>query len=523
MTPKLLSNTNYAAQIAILPNPVPHPNADKLEGFVINGNTVWYSKNLLKAGDKVIYFPIECQINPMILSNLNLFAEKTLNKNQEEKGYFDSKGRVKALRLRGEPSEGFILPVSHLYNALVGKDLNNHPSKYPQEDLIFDTIDDTWICRKYVPVAGRNSGKGAPKSGKVKVSDILVANQFRFHYDTEKLQNNLHKISPEDWIVITKKLHGTSAVFANVLTKIKFSFWDEILAYFSKNAGLISVISIWLLGFFVVVMDNVIWFLGLMLLEIFISIVFKPYRIWKLKGLNISKSEYSKMCSSRSVIKSIDGKYHTKEQGYYNTDIWGLCFDAIKDKIEPGITLYGEIVGYMPGGKMVQKGYDYGFISPTTLNFDNTSVESFRYDINYGFFVYRITHTNSKGDVLEYSWEQIKQYCVDHNLNPVPELLNGTAMHYTGGMENAEDIEGWGKEFFDSLRKDTCFELEELDSMCKNKVPAEGICIRRETRGIKAFKLKSFRFLEQETKDLDAGEVDTETIERDEEVYSDSV
>lgn len=520
MTPKLLNTSNYAAQVAILSDPVPHPNADKLEGFIINENTVWYSKNLLKAGDKVIYFPIECQINPTILSNLNLFAEKTLNKNQEEKGYFDSKGRVKALRLRGEPSEGFILPVAHLYNALVGEDLANHPSKYPQEDLIFDTIDETWICRKYIPTAVRNSGQGAPKSGKVKVSDILVENQFRFHYDTEKLQNNLHQISPEDWIVITKKLHGTSAVFANLLTKVKFSLWDEIRIYFSKNIGLVSIISIWLLGFFAV-MDNVIWFLVLMLLEIFASIIFKPYRIWKLKGLNVLKSEYAKVCSSRSVIKKIEGKYHTEEQGYYNTDIWGLCFSAIKDKIEPGITLYGEIVGYMPGGKMIQKGYDYGFVNPTILNFNDASVESFRYNINYGFFVYRITYTNSKGNVLEYSWEQVKQYCDNHNLRIVPELWQGKLLHIvahrfendTFGNGFDTRVLGWLKDAY----------LEQDEPMCKNKVPAEGICVRRETRGIKTFKLKSFRFLEKETNDLDNGDVDIETEERYEEIPSDSV
>lgn len=73
------SQSNYLAKVVKLGKPFPHPNADKLEGFNISGNTVWYSKDMLKENDIVIFFPIECQINPKILSRLNLFADKTLN------------------------------------------------------------------------------------------------------------------------------------------------------------------------------------------------------------------------------------------------------------------------------------------------------------------------------------------------------------------------------------------------------------------------------------------------------------
>ena len=44
-----------------------------------------------------------------------------------------------------------------------------------------------------------------------------------------------------------------------------------------------------------------------------------------------------------------------------------------------------------------------------------------------------------------------------------------------------------------------------------NKVPEEGICVRKEGLVIEIFKLKSFRFLEKESKQLDKGEVDIET------------
>ena len=52
--------------------------------------------------------------------------------------------------------------------------------------------------------------------------------------------------------------------------------------------------------------------------------------------------------------------------------------------------------------------------------------------------------------------------------------------------------------------------LEQDCWMCKNKLPAEGIVIRRETMDLEAYKFKSFRFLEMETKMLDKGEEDIE-------------
>ena len=52
--------------------------------------------------------------------------------------------------------------------------------------------------------------------------------------------------------------------------------------------------------------------------------------------------------------------------------------------------------------------------------------------------------------------------------------------------------------------------------MCANRVPAEGICIRREVFDIDVYKHKSFRFFEWETEQLDTGEVDLETQESEE-------
>lgn len=420
-----------------LPKPIPHPNADKLEGFVINGNRVWYSKDLLKEGNTVIYFPIECQINPEILSNINLFSDKTLNLDISQSGYFGHHGRVKAVKLRGEPSEGFIMSLEDFEKAMrIQIDSLPH-------DVEFDTFSDVWICRKYVPQAPRNSGIG-PKPKK-NINHILVDGQFAFHRDTNKLVENLHKLEPEDIITITYKMHGTSAVFANVLTKRKFSLKERIAKWFD---------------------------------------------------IPVVETEYSKMYSSRTVLKHIEGKYHTEKEGYYNYDVWSKTFQSeIAPIINPGITVYGEIVGYQSYDRMIQKGYDYGQIP--------------------GFaelYIYRITYTTPNGEVYEFSWDQLKQYCQKNDLKHVPELFHGTVREY---LNDYSLLNGLGRTVDDNELLYTLKQmyLEKPCAMCKNRVPAEGIVVRRESRGFEAWKLKSFAFLQHESAELDEGVINIETTE----------
>jgi hypothetical protein len=49
--------------------------------------------------------------------------------------------------------------------------------------------------------------------------------------------------------------------------------------------------------------------------------------------------------------------------------------------------------------------------------------------------------------------------------------------------------------------------------MCVNKVPDEGIVLRKEVIDIEPYKFKSFAFKMRETAEADNGEIDIETIE----------
>jgi len=227
-------NVNYLASIVKLDNIRKHNNADKLQIASVFANNV-ITGLTAKAGDLYVYFPLESAISSEFLAFTNSFSDKEMNSDKSVKGYFDKNGRVRAVTLRGEKSEGYMVPASEL-QVFIKKVLN--------KDVVisdidagtdFDEIEGHILCKKYVPAFQRQQATSAKKKTKGSVKKYeskLVENQFRFHYDTEQLKRNMHKISPDDYISLTNKLHGTSFVVSHVLVKKKLSWKDKVAKFF---------------------------------------------------------------------------------------------------------------------------------------------------------------------------------------------------------------------------------------------------------------------------------------------------
>lgn len=93
----------------------------------------------------------------------------------------------------------------------------------------------------------------------------------------------------------------------------------------------------------------------------------------------------------------------------------------------------------------------------------------------------------------------------------LPEMYYGLAKDYLDVEYSTKESEIFREDFLEKLIEQY---LEKDCWMCKDKIPGEGVCIRVDKLDIfDVYKLKSFRFLERETKLLDEGEVDIETIE----------
>lgn len=296
-------NINYAATVVKLDKFVDLPNCDNVKAALLFGNSVIVSKDA-SAGEVGLYFPVESQLSAEFLAANNLYRKPEWgNIDPNQKGFFEQHGRVKAVKFRGNKSEGFFIPAAQSLQYL------NIPwnEAWLPIGLVFDAIGDHEICRKYV--AKRNPAGQQQMRGRVpRLEDKIVEGQFRFHFDTENLRRNIHKIMPEDWISISDKWHGTSVIIANLLINRDLKWYEKVL---------------------------------------------------KFAGVNIQTTKYGITYSSRRVIKEVDGKTRFNKH-FYEADIWGTVAKEVKDVIPKGFTLYGEIVGFTPTGQAIQGGYTYG-------------------------------------------------------------------------------------------------------------------------------------------------------------------
>ena len=299
-------NPNYCGTVVKIEKLVDLPNCDNVVAAIIFGNSVIVGKDT-KIGDYGRGVPIETQLSEEFLSKNNLYRDKTLNTDQEKKGYFEQNGRIRAVKFRGHKSEGIFFPTKS-FSYITDSDF-----QYLKEGVDFDKIGKHTICKKYIVRGTRTPGDKKTKADKkaVKKFDRLVENQFRLHIDTENFRRNAHKINPDDYISITNKLHGTSWVVGKVLVKEKLGWFKELLKKFFPR--------------------------------------------------DIIDTKYDVIYSSRMVVKN---KYINEEAknnaGYYGVDVWGEIADKLKDTLLDGITLYGEAVGQLASGAWIQKGYDYG-------------------------------------------------------------------------------------------------------------------------------------------------------------------
>lgn len=442
------ANPNYLAKIVRISSFNKHPYADRLKLCIVDGCNIAVS--LDTEPGVFIYFPVECQINKEYLSINNLFKDSHLNKNVTKSGFFEEKGRVRCIKLQKIASEGLVMPI----NSLLA--LCDIPDKIESFiNVEFDSINDHLLVKKYIPQIQKQPGApGSRKRKEIKYEDKIVENQFRFHMDTLQLKRNLHQLNSNDYIHISEKWHGTSAIFCNLLTKKKLNGIQK--------------------------------------------------RIYK--WLNLNTNEYKIFCSSRKVVKDPDLNKNLS-QSYYDCDIWNIALEVIRPLLQKGMSIYAEIVGYLPNGKMIQKDYDYGchFHNPSYYN--GMSPTRMMEEGLFKILIYRITYTNVDGKVFEMSSSNLQQYCQIMGLISVKELFYGTLKEFVGLNNSHDDI----KDSF--VQKLSDLYLEKQCKYCTTNVPTEGVVVRLDKPYFEAYKLKSILFLEFESRNLDKGEIDIESQE----------
>ena len=371
----------HCGYVTTLNNVREHPNADKLVLATCFVNTVCVNKDMYHEGEIGVYFPVDLQLSMEFCEKNGLLAvyENGINISG---GYMDpAKRNVKAIKLRGEQSDGLFLPLACL--EYTGVDMDTlHVG-----DTI-TTVNGHEICRKYIPrgkhhaTAAGGAGKRAKRKAKRSIAPV-----FYEHIDTEQLAYNLHMFKSGDLIEITRKLHGTSARTSHT----------KVLKGFKRN-----------------------------LLDIILRREGTPIYDWgTVSG------------TRRTVLDTFDG-------GFYGSNEFRKPYhDFFEGKLLKGETVYYEIVGFTHDGgsimgvcdnkKLKDKEFVKKYGEKTIFSYGcaprpvyevkthtDGSTEQTLLKPQSDIYVYRMTMTNEDGEVVEYTPDQMRHRCMYMGVKTVP-------------------------------------------------------------------------------------------------------
>jgi RNA ligase (TIGR02306 family) len=174
--------STFRVEVTRIDEVLPHPNADRLELVRIRGWKAVAAKGIHAAGDAVVYIPEDAVVPELVLAALDLtgkLAGKAHN-------------RVKAIRLRGELSQGLLMPMHVLHALAVPGDLE------PGTDV----AGALGITKWEEPIPAHLAGRAVPWPA-----------WMHKYTDIENVKNFPGVLRDGEPVVITEKLHGACAAF----------------------------------------------------------------------------------------------------------------------------------------------------------------------------------------------------------------------------------------------------------------------------------------------------------------------
>lgn len=367
----------YVVQITELH---PHSNADRLQIATIFGASVIVDLNV-KIDDLGIYFPIDLQLSEEYCRENNLVRKKNEN-GENVGGYLDpDKRNIRAMKLRGEQSEGLFMPLESLkYTGETKFEVGNK----------IDVINGHEICRKYIPKG--NAHTSGPRNGNhTRKRSVPIAPLFAEHADTEQLVYHLNDIKEDDLIEITLKMHGTSGR-TGYLPKFqgyKRTLWDKI----RRRPG--TPIYDW--GYVTGTR----------------RVVLNDFEDGGFYGSNAFREPHAKF---------FEGKLNKGETVYY--EIVGFTTD--------GAPIMASVANSKISDKEFTKQYgketvfSYGCDPKGTPAMINGAGETVcEASPQSTCYVYRMTMTNEDGDVVEYTPDFMRYRCEQMGAKCVPVMWKG--------------------------------------------------------------------------------------------------
>lgn len=362
-----MENQNSVCFIAKVNEVKVIPGADNIELVVAGGWNCISKKGENIVGDNVIIATTDAVIPEVLSDEIGIT------------NYLRKGGRVRTVKLRGVYSECLIIPHKFLHGRTTMGDWDLKEGS--------DCMDIFGVFKFEPPVKQIQLASGR----KIKYKDNP---NFHIYYKFPNLKNVAGMFTDEDFVEITRKIHGTNARYG-IVKKTKLSFWDKVR---------------------------------------------------KFIGLADEWIDYEYVVGSHNVEKGSDS------QGFYDTNVWYNIADELNIKsklwqivkstysaseIGSGFVIYGEIYG-----KGVQKNYEYGLETIDFAGFDITVDGKYMTPTNANstFEFLDLPYVN----VLYFGkWSQEVQdsFVFNNNINGTKVPHEGIVIkHYTGERQKVAKV-----------------------------------------------------------------------------------
>jgi RNA ligase (TIGR02306 family) len=283
-----MENNNSVCFVAKINEVRAIEGADNIELVIAGGWNAITKKGEFKEGSLTI------------IATTDAVIPEKLSEKMGVANYLRKGTRVRTVKLRGVYSECLIIPVIYIKSSSIveGKDL----------------MEELGITKYEPPVKQIQLASGR----KIKWRD----NQnFHIYYKFPNLKNVDGMFTEEDFVQITRKIHGTNARYG-IVKKSKLTFWDKVKKF-------LRIADEWI-----------------------------DYE-YIYGSHNCEKGSDSQGFYSTDVWRTVAEKYLIKET------LWSLVKHLGADYIGEGVILYGEIYG-----AGIQKNYTYGLEDIQFAGFD---------------------------------------------------------------------------------------------------------------------------------------------------------